>query len=300
MKTKHIVHWPPRKILAALDFSDASLAAWRQAGALGRRFDAKVEGLYVQPWLFTALGMGVADPALTEAASRRALQDFRARLGAHADVKVVPGDPEETILSWGREASFDLIVMGTHGRRGLERAMNGSVAETIVRYATIPVLIARGQAPSHWRSVLAPVNFEPYSTQGLRMAAMTAETLGARLTLLHVLDTPLYGDPGTMASARALLADAAKKLPDAFREACRPKTQLALGNAAEEIVRAADSFDLTVLVAHRKHFLSDTILGTTAERVLRHATKPVLAIPSGLPPLRRTLPARLEEAIPAV
>lgn len=270
--------FPPKKILVPLDFSETSVAAWEQAAALAGRFDATVTGLYVQEWLHAAMGLGIGEPYLTAQASRKALENLHSRLGPGADVRSIAGPVDGTILSWGKNLDFDLIVMGTHGRTGLERALKGSIAETVIRGSSIPVLVMRQSLP-RFRSVLAPVNFEPYSGRGLLLAAKAAEALGAHLTVLHVVGAPLYGDPGAMEAPKRLLADAVGGLPARLRQACRPKTLLAFGKPSEEIITAAENADLIVLTAHHKGFLHDAILGTTAERVLRHCRKPVLAVP---------------------
>ena len=114
-----MLRFPPKKILVPLDFSENSVTAWKQAAALAERFGARVEGLYVQEWLHSAMGLGVGEPRATAQASLRALGSLRLRLGPGADVRSVTGSVNETILSWGRHLGFDLIVMGTHGRTGL-------------------------------------------------------------------------------------------------------------------------------------------------------------------------------------
>lgn len=278
MPENNAFKFPPQKILVPLDLSEASVAAWKQAVALARPWGAKVEGLYVQEWLHSAMGLGTGEPYLTAQAGRAALKSLRLRLGSGADVRSVSGSVEETILSWGKYLGFDLIVMGTHGRSGLERAIKGSIAETVIRHSSIPVLALRKSAP-RLRRVLAPVNFKPYALNGLLFAAKVASALGARLKVLHALSAPLYADESAMQAPRQLLEEAVGSLPARLRHACRPQTLLAFGKPAEEIARAAEEADLVVLVAHRKGALSDAFLGTTAERVLRHCPQPVLVIP---------------------
>jgi nucleotide-binding universal stress UspA family protein len=85
---------------------------------------------------------------LTEAASARLgtlLELFRARLpGARRVVRV--GSPWEQILEAAREIGADLVVVGTHGRRGVSHVIMGSVAERVVRLSHLPVLTVRGSA----------------------------------------------------------------------------------------------------------------------------------------------------------
>ncbi len=292
--SNRVVRFPPKKILAALDLSEASLPAWEEAKQLAKEFGAKVEGIYVQPWIYSGLKAGMPSSTATARASSEALEALRARLGLSADVGVVPGEVEETILSWGKDLGFDLIVMGTHGRTGFQRAIQGSVAETIVYHSVIPVLIVRGR-PAPIKSVLVPVNFESYAMAGLQAAGYVAQAFKARLTALHVLDAALADDLDAIKEAKSRLAAALARLAPPVRRAARPAMRLGFGRADEQIVSAGEDSDLIVMAAHRKGFLNDTVLGTTVERVMRHSTKPVLAIPPGLAARRpeNGLPARL-------
>lgn len=274
MDKTRVPRFPPKRILVPLDAHDASLYAWKQAQALAKRLGARVQGLYAQDWSFSAR----TQPYFQTRDPGNVLSALRSRLGAGADVRRVEGPVEETILSWGKNLKFDLIVMGTHGRTGLDRALKGSVAEYIVRYSSVPVLVAR-QTPSRYRTVLAPVNFEPYSMDGLLFAAKTAAALKARLTVLHVNGAPFYSDADPVASPKKLIAGFIARLPADLRKACRPRALLVFGQPLEEIIAASEQADLVVLAAHRKGFLHDAILGTTAEGVLRHCRKPVLSVP---------------------
>ncbi len=274
MDKKRTPRFPPKTILVPLDDSPASIAAWRQAQTLAKTFGARVQGLYARGWTYHS----PADLAFGARDWREVASDLRGRLGAGADLRRVDGPIEQTILSWGRHLTFDLIVMGTHGRTGLERALKGSVAEHIIRHSSVPVLVSR-QPAARFKRILAPVNFEPYSMEGLLFAAKTAAALKARLTVLHVHGSPLYGSADPTKASKKLLSDFILRLPAPLREACRPKPLLVFGNPGDEIVAAAKQADLVVLAARRRGFMRDALLGTTAERVLRHCHKPVLAVP---------------------
>jgi len=287
--------FPPKRILVALDLSHASVLAWRQAKAMAAAFGATVDGLYVQEWLYSAMGGGFASPSLPPAEPREIAAELRRKLGAGEEIGVAIGPVEHTIVSWGKHLGYDLIVMGTHGRRGLQRLILGSVAETVLRYATVPVLVVRG-APVDFRSILAPVVFEPYGLAGLRSAAEIASAMAAQLTVLHVVSSPVYAG-ASLKGPKHLLADAVNRLPADIRAVCKPKTKVALGRPDEQIAAAARETDLIILVAHSKGFLNDKVLGTTVERLLRHSDKPLLALPTGVSPQpKKKLAASSKEA----
>lgn len=111
-----------------LDLSPESLDGWRQARAVAGWFHADLEAVYVQPWVYSPMGINVAEPYLSDKAVRGAVDELRRRLGPEAVVRSSAGAVGDGILSWTREG-YDLVVMATHGRTGIARAVNGSVAE---------------------------------------------------------------------------------------------------------------------------------------------------------------------------
>lgn len=138
----------PRVILVPIDFSDYSEAALDYAVALAAKLDAKVQ--LVNALGVPALGIPELGVALTSTVIGKMVQDNQAALDklANARRSTAPigesllrtGDPRDVIVQTAHELGADLIVMGTHGRRGVRRALLGSVAETVVRTAPCPVL----------------------------------------------------------------------------------------------------------------------------------------------------------------
>jgi nucleotide-binding universal stress UspA family protein len=119
-----------RRILFATDFSDASYVAGRAAVALARQVGADLTFLYVVP--------PVTDPSPSAG-----LGAIAAELapGMAVRTEVLSGIPARKIAEYARQQRSDLIVMGSHGRTGLTRALLGSVAEAVVRRSPCPVLI---------------------------------------------------------------------------------------------------------------------------------------------------------------
>lgn len=142
----------PTQILVPIDFSPTAQQALDYAAALAAKLDATVH-------LVNAIGLpatGVPEIGLAYTASmieqmttenQKALDALATTTRATAKVGatlVRMGDARDVILQVAEEVGADLIVMGTHGRRGLSRALLGSVAETVVRHAPLPVLTVRG------------------------------------------------------------------------------------------------------------------------------------------------------------
>ncbi len=269
----------PRRILAAIDFSEGSLAAWHQAEELARRFDARLEALHVEPWQYSVAGLGPIDRPYPASVAEESLEALRERLGEDANIVSLPGDPAETIVSHAVDGRFDLIVMSTHGRTGLSRLVLGSIAESVVHRSPVPVLVTR-RVIREIDSVLAPVHFLPYSQAGLIVAARFALELGASLKLLHVVSPPDVPDSQALEGIDRLLGRMVMSLPEDLRRAVRPSRHVAFGNPAREIVAEAERHGLVVMVAHVRRLFKDAVMGTTAERVLRHSRTPVLTVPS--------------------
>lgn len=258
-----------RRVLVPADFSKASRNGWRWACEL---FDLDVvkEAFFVLDT--PAVPVFEMSAAPYPASHRRRIAGRMRALYPGSSPRVIEGSPASAILREARRA--DLIIMGSHGREGLSRALLGSVCEAVVRDAPVPVLAVKGP-PKPVESVLAPVNLAPYSRRGLELAARAAAGLGATLTVLHV------AAPGRGANPRFFLNGMLALLPAKLREAVRPRVLLRAGDPVREILKESRRHGLVALTAHRKSLLSDLVLGSTVERVLRHSRVPVLAAPSG-------------------
>jgi nucleotide-binding universal stress UspA family protein len=143
--------YPPRRILAAIDFGEASSHALGLAGDLARAYGATLVALHAET--FDAPPYFTTDQVRTIERQRRAarteasayLLRFCGRLTrTPVSTSVSDAPPADAILEASR--SHDLIVMGTHGRRGPPRWWAGSVAERVVRDAKVPVLVVRSSA----------------------------------------------------------------------------------------------------------------------------------------------------------
>jgi nucleotide-binding universal stress UspA family protein len=148
----------PKHILVPTDLSEGAEQALEYACELARILDAELHLLNVVgipalgvPELGVALTSTVIDQVVVE--NQTALDDIArtrctARLG---QVLVKAGDPRDMINRTAQELGVDLIIMGTHGRRGITRALLGSVAETVVRTAPCAVLTVRLREASDTR-----------------------------------------------------------------------------------------------------------------------------------------------------
>lgn len=264
--------FPPQKIMVPTDLSGVSLSAVHLARRLAGTLDADLEALFVEepvPLREWNLVNSPLDPARKEKIRRR----LRRAAGAQARQLIKVGDPVETIKRLSRLHGTDMIVMGTHSRSTMERVLLGSVTQSVVRSADVPVLTVRREVKPI-RTILAPVNFTDYSDFGFLAAVQAANAFKAKLTLLHVTQDPARGVKQAAEMRRMI-----KLLPKGLVDAVDVRVIVRSGNVVETILRTARSHDLVVLVAHRKNILEDIVLGTTVERVLRHSESPVLSFP---------------------
>ncbi|ELZ28157.1 uspA domain protein [Halosimplex carlsbadense 2-9-1] len=131
------------RILLAVDGSESGRQARSWAFGLARAFDATVSGLYV---VETRLGSSGVLRDLLERRGEAVAREIRvqgARTGVEVDTATREGDPAREITAFAADHGVDLVVLGTHGRMGLDRLVMGSVASSVVRGADRPVLTVR-------------------------------------------------------------------------------------------------------------------------------------------------------------
>jgi nucleotide-binding universal stress UspA family protein len=278
-------------ILCPVDFSESSRNALRWAVELARRSGSPLAVLYADRFLppphFTA---GQIDSLLEELGkSRQAARESLAALvrdlvpaGVPAELLVEEDLAVPAIVRVAHDRNAGLVVMGSHGHSGFERVMLGSVTEKVLRLTDRPVLVVKGESGAaasalpDVRSILCPVDLGDASRHALDLAARLAAGYNARLEVLHVVEKA--GPEADLLAAHERLMG---WIPQELRGRCTLREIVRGGNAAEEILAAAreSGSELVVLATRHKTFWDATVLGSTAARIVRHATCPVLAVP---------------------
>jgi nucleotide-binding universal stress UspA family protein len=139
------------KILCAIDFSEASSQVFDYAKTLASCTNAKLTVVYVAPSLSQYVGFHVPPSSIDSFVKEivegadKSMDDFLKENAAGLDVKgrVVTGYAAEEITKAAEEENADMIVMGTHGRTGIDKILFGSVAEKVVKTSACPVLTVR-------------------------------------------------------------------------------------------------------------------------------------------------------------
>ncbi len=140
-----------KKIVCAVDLAPHSGPVADYAVALAKPLNAEVMVLYVAPSLNQYVGFHVPPSSIENFVgeivngAEKNMETFVAEkfAGVNAISKIATGYAAEEILSNAEEYGADLIIMGTHGRRGIDRILFGSVAEKVVKNSTIPVMTIR-------------------------------------------------------------------------------------------------------------------------------------------------------------
>ncbi len=133
------------RILCPIDFDENSLKALDLASRLASQNDAELYLLHVCPTVFIPLGGAVTDRVMAEQAAKRKMEEIASQHlhDVRCQFVVTTGDPAERVSAVQSALDADLIVIGTHGRRGVPHFFLGSVAERVVREAGCPVLTIR-------------------------------------------------------------------------------------------------------------------------------------------------------------
>jgi len=294
-----------KKILIPTDFSRCAQQALPQALYLAEKYQAELHQLH-------AIVLHAEDPhnpafhfpnleeihsRLKELASQKMLAELEAQqanLPTIQSVQMRGITAAAVILEYAQDNDIDLIVMGTHGRRGLEHLLLGSVAEEVIRLASCPVLTIREKKQAMpveaLKKILVPLDFSEYSQQALCYAKEIAIVFSARLQLLHVIEETIH--PSFYASGInsifKLMPDIKAKTTTAMqnllKETAGPPVEadfnILEGRAARDIVQFAEenSSDLIVIATHGLTGIEHFLLGSVAEKVVRRAPCPVFTV----------------------
>jgi len=272
-----------KRILYATDFSRPAAAALPYALSMARKPGGKVTAVHVvSPGPFPAdfpahawqaiVAQGVREAQVSMEHVKPQCQDV-----AH-ETRVCRGDVLTELSAIVRNESIDLIVLGTHGRTGISKAVFGSVAEKIFRHAPCPVLTVgpnvSGEPDSvvDLHTILFPTDFSPESLAALSHAVSLAREHQSRLYLLHVVS------PDADADETALVNQLRSLVPSAAGLACEPKAFVQAGAPAQVILDLSEELavDLIVLGPKRRSGVPGTM--ATAYRVATQAICPVLTV----------------------
>ena len=279
-------------VLYVTDFSEPAEAALPFVSAIARGYGSKIYAAHiVLPDVYSSMApefSNVVNEGLEERAKAK-MQRIAVRL---------TGLPHQTIVEWGpgvwptlqrvmHRNNIDLVVLGTHGRTGVQRFLLGSVAEEILRHSKVPVLtigpaVCDAQPRESFKRVLFATDFTPESLAGLAYAVLMARENHARLILLHVIRQFKKEEILGELSATEAISHLEQMLPEDAKVLCRPELMVRYGEPAEHIIEVARrcGADLIVLGVRNGDRLG---IATHLERTIAHdvvvsASCPVLTV----------------------
>ena len=287
-------------ILCPIDFSEFSVSAYQHALSVAEHYQAKlvaqhIAELWRHPSADFAASAGLYEEysqALRESGKKQ-LQEF---VENHPHDEIQPelvvqiGVAADSILSFAQLQKADVIVMGTHGRRGFDRLMLGSVTDRVMRRAPCPVLAVGKPShdstaadeerhhPRHLSRILFCTDFSENSERALNYAISATTEYDAELTLLHVLEV---SNPPKKDKAIAAAKEQLDRLvPSEGRKTLKIKTAVRIGKPYEQIIQLAveAQIDMVAMAVHGRGALDLAVFGSTTYRVLQLGPCPVLVV----------------------
>lgn len=284
------------RVLFATDGSKCAEHARRHAFHLADHFDAAVHVIRVEEReveLYDTIEICESD-LLAELHTPHTHETTLVAEPRVQERRVAYPSAAEGILQYAEEHDMNLIVLGTHGRRGVRRLVLGSVAEEVVRRAPRPVVtVGRGANPPEMLKgghLLIPVDFSEYQARLLAHAREIALVYGMRVTLLHVVETTGVPDVYGLSSeapepdertdrTKTMLEKEASNLREHDLEV---GVKVRNGYPAAETLDVAEELDVDFLAiaTHGRRGLDRVLMGSVAEKVIRQAPCPVFTVKS--------------------
>lgn len=297
------MRYSPRNILYATDLSEQSNLALFHGVAIAKRYGAKltvcnvidIAPTAVQEGLFAAVPV---PPKAIEEARARAEAEIRSLLRAAPpswEVRILEGRAAVEIPRLAAEIDADLVIVATHGRSGWKKALLGSVTDQLVHHLEAPLLTVPPATPLKSddfapSKIVLGCDFSADSMHAVSHASALAQEYQAELHLVHVLEPSIYR------MLEKNVTDLVLRLEEAVRESVggrlrellpadvydwsRVVTAVLSGTAHAEILRYAKEVraDLIVVGVRGHRNLSEFLVGSTTDRIIRQAPCPVLTL----------------------
>lgn len=277
-----------KNILFLTDFSEASQTAMEYAAVLAKHHDATFYAAHVQT---PTPAPYVEGPPLMEyfevnrEQKREQLEKLVAPFHVKSQVLFSEGSIEYAIERWTVMHGIDLIVIGTHGWRGLQRILLGSTAELILRSAICPVLTVgphvsmAERQPDYVDRILFATDLTPQSEYAITYALSLAQERCARLTFLHVIDSHSHV-PDRRRVVEFCESELRRMASSDAKLWCEPQFVVIDGDPAQEILNFAekDNADLIVLGLPQDKVFSTHFRTGVTYSVVSGAVCPVLTV----------------------
>ncbi len=280
-----------KRILVAIDRSESGKNALHQAFNLANEEKCWITVTsVVPPFEGEAEGLGTKE---IKAALRKPCDDALAEVNKivkneHTFVKTVceEGEVHERIVDLADAESCDVIVMGRHGRRNIERMLMGNVTARVIGHFQRDVLVVPKGTAIGWKTIILATDGSKYSVAAGKRAISLAKSYGGALKVLSVVDvaSEFYDEApqavdSLVKQAKEYVADVKKQAEDAGVNADtfirEDEVYLAINNLAQE-----EKADIIILGSHGRTGLRRLLMGSVTEKVIGHSFCPVLVVKS--------------------
>ncbi|HVN21765.1 MAG TPA: universal stress protein [Dongiaceae bacterium] len=277
-----------KNILVPTDFSPASRTALPFAQSLAQTYGSTIllaHAIAPEPHRQIPTDHIPEEDSMVWDHARAKMAEFArdgSLTGLCCQMLVERGDVGDVIPNMIGEHAVDMVVVGTHGRRGVSKLVLGSEAEKIYRSATCPVLIVgpRAGRPDRWtlRQILCPIEPSESPAPVLQYALSLAEEHQSRLILLEAMPLVPWQHRSEMEEKSCAALEAL--IPEEARNWCNLEYMVRWGHPAESIVNQAETrgVDLIVMSVHKSRVISSHLPWPVASEVISQAGCPVLTI----------------------
>lgn len=280
--------WRVDRLLVAIDGSECATNAVEYAGVLAERFGAAVTLLTVvderglENPESASHERDAATALVTDAVERVQRDDLT------VETAVRTGEPAAEIVAAAEEGAADLVVMGTHGRSGMQRLLIGSVADGVLRRSSVPVLAVPPAATTPaLGNVLVATDGGHVATRAVDIGSRVAVGFDGTLHAISVVEPTGLGVDVRSAEFYEVLSERAEAAVEAAESRATAAgvrevvTSIEYGRPANRVRTYSQENDvgLVVLGTHGRSGLDRLLLGSVAEKTLRTSTVPVLVVP---------------------
>ena len=289
-----------KSILCPIDCSEFSAAAYQYALSLAEYYKARLVCLnVVEMWKYPFADYAAYESdyakfsrAINEGGEER-LQEFVKKFSSNhvrPELAVQEGNASDSILSFAQNENLEVIVMGTHGRRGFDRLVLGSTTDKVIRKAACPVLVVSNSSHNLMATtpdgrhrvsrILYCTDFSNNSDLARGYAISLAAEYGAELTLLHVSEEKMADLSRMEAHLAERTEDLNKLIANDERKNLNVKTIVKSGKPYQQIVQHAHEAKITLIImtARGGDSLDRAVFGSTTYRVIQLGPCPVLAV----------------------
>ncbi|WP_049996154.1 universal stress protein [Halococcus sediminicola] len=283
-------------ILVPTDGSGGAEAAARHGLRLASAFDSEVRFLSVVDRRSYSGDLAGVDSlvddqrdALVEGATNnlRPLEDLATETAVPFESSIEHGIPHKAIFEYADEHDIDMVVMGTHGRTGLQRVLIGSVTERVVRTSDIPVLTTRAvpNERSSYEDVLIPTDGSDAASAAIDHGLTIAERCDATVHALSVVDVSSLADSYNVApiieawkdDCERAVAEVAKAAESRDIDVTTEVKQSTPYRAIKMYVENKE-VDLVAMGTHGRTGLERYLVGSVTTRTVRTSDVPVLTV----------------------